>query len=293
MKNKDTVLPTALFSMVQHDDDHFGMEDDNFLPLPLNMQTKVRFPPGCTVLACCYDGQLLLGDSLPEAAALCVSSIITGRVVSVGINLAKNSRRETLFKVERVRSLGGRVEFSAIFYAHEEALQFALGCPVWFTCKGKTLQWEKATVIGSEHQPLMEDLSLIALSLTRDIFYTIQMPNGGVCHGILPDHLIYRSPDKQLKWQKTKVVAVKAEKSTSGSTILIEVTPEKQDIVKQELTSQGAFVKAETQASDDQRRDDEQSIQSPPIIESANSTPFSEKDYKVDFQVDIHGADSS
>lgn len=197
-------------SMIKYEGKRVGGGD--FLPLPLKLQCRARFPVGCDV-------DVYIHSTVTPKQELGGSEILRGRILDVGIDISPESNRELIYKILRLSI--SRSDAPTICFACEDSLQFAFGSPVWVASKDK---WEKAIIIGSSSHAMAK--GQVAVS---SFTYYVQLSNGREYHRIRPEVLIYRrSHDQQPEWKEIKPSIV-------PSPLLIGVLPSNDiDVVSEE-----------------------------------------------------------
>ena len=161
-------------------------KDDNFLKLPIKLQSKTAFPIDCIV-------NVLVYSDNKQA-----SEITYCRIVEVGVDISLKSDRELLFKVLRLSV--SQLESRTLFYTREKYLRYAYGSTVWVaTSKNK---WEKATVLGLEDPPTDMKVPLGEVTLSRDPGYALQISGGKVLRNIRPNQVTHRGQyDTEPEWK--------------------------------------------------------------------------------------------
>ncbi|CAB9523187.1 expressed unknown protein [Seminavis robusta] len=200
-KDPELELPTQCLS---HD----------FVPFPPHQANKCTFPPGARVVICRYNGAI---DSNGPSSALLVSQVLHGKVRNVGASARCNQTVETLYQVV----LNDKA--STMITTGERDIQLAIGAPVWIRM-AETDMYRPAVVVQSQHFPVFNDDPV----LSSHVMYSVQALVGNcmVYHGLLMDHLIYRSSARPPKFESSRASSIpkvppKATISLSSATVLV------------------------------------------------------------------------
>ena len=216
--NSNNIMNTACNNeqQAQHsrrrEDEEESDVEDTFIPFPPKVAAKARFPPQCPIL-------VVIGTDKATAASLSSSTTAAqGVVVQVGINMDDDDRKNH-YKIQlQPQQKEGEQNATTMVIVPEQSLYLTTGAPVWLykpttTTASTEPSFDKAVVIGTARLPTpteaSDDTGLVMMIKNAQrmamYYHSVQIQcddtNKGssshcrVCHGVLPHHVLYRTPN--------------------------------------------------------------------------------------------------